>query len=561
MKKQVYRKFLVLGTIFLFLGASVISAEEKLENDQPVIPIIRGTTYYVGGSGGGNYTSIQDAIDVASHGDTVYVYDDSSPYYENVVVDKSINLTGENRFTTVIDANWIGTVVTITADWVNITGFTIQNCENDGILYQYKGIKCTSDNNFIWNNNFYSNWGGAIALQYSNFNVLLGNWIYNSNTNWGISLTESSNNELVDNLIESTFIGISVLSNSNYNFFLENSIKDTYEGLSLRDSDRNDFIFTEIEDCLDDGANIRHSDENKFFGGTIIDSVDRGLILSYSNNNEVLANSIEYNGGNGIEILYSNYNKIHANDVENNNGQGIYISGSDDNSLTNNTIDNNQDAGIYISSSNDNTIRNSTIENNNYGVYLSYSSENLIYNNYFANTNNAQDNGNNEWNIEPILGENIIGGSYLAGNYWDDDTSTDTDNDGLGDVGVPYNNGITTGGDYHPLKYRLIMKFLDPIFERGNLFFFGKLIPFKLPIMKKSMIIGSFVLRVEIIDPPNEIETVEFLIDGEPVYSTSVPPYEWKWKKSKFGIRKIQVNALDQMGNSGAIQTEVWRIL
>jgi hypothetical protein len=46
----------------------------------------RGKTLYVGGDGDGNYTRIQDAIDNASDEDTVFVYDDSSPYYENVVV-------------------------------------------------------------------------------------------------------------------------------------------------------------------------------------------------------------------------------------------------------------------------------------------------------------------------------------------------------------------------------------------------------------------------------------------------------------------------------------------
>jgi hypothetical protein len=39
-------------------------------------PLTRGKTLYVGGSGEGNYTKIQDAIDNASKGDTVFVYDE-----------------------------------------------------------------------------------------------------------------------------------------------------------------------------------------------------------------------------------------------------------------------------------------------------------------------------------------------------------------------------------------------------------------------------------------------------------------------------------------------------
>ena len=56
-----------------------------------------GTWWYVGGSGPGNYTRIQDAIDDASNDDTAFVYAASSPYYENVIVNKSINLMGEDK--------------------------------------------------------------------------------------------------------------------------------------------------------------------------------------------------------------------------------------------------------------------------------------------------------------------------------------------------------------------------------------------------------------------------------------------------------------------------------
>jgi len=63
----------------------------------------RGNWLYVGGSGPGNYTRIQDAIDNASDwGDTVFVYDDSSPYYEFLIINKSISLIGENKDTTII---------------------------------------------------------------------------------------------------------------------------------------------------------------------------------------------------------------------------------------------------------------------------------------------------------------------------------------------------------------------------------------------------------------------------------------------------------------------------
>lgn len=45
---------------------------------------------YVGGSGSANFTSIQDACDTAGEEDTVFVYDDSSPYRENIIINTSL---------------------------------------------------------------------------------------------------------------------------------------------------------------------------------------------------------------------------------------------------------------------------------------------------------------------------------------------------------------------------------------------------------------------------------------------------------------------------------------
>ena len=66
---------------------------------------------------------IQNLIDEASDGDTIYI--PSGTYYENIVIDKSISLIGEDKDTTVIDGRGRGNVVHISANWVNITGFKI----------------------------------------------------------------------------------------------------------------------------------------------------------------------------------------------------------------------------------------------------------------------------------------------------------------------------------------------------------------------------------------------------------------------------------------------------
>jgi len=110
------KKLLVFGVIVLFLGMTISSSTGLNLEKQSIKPLSSGNVLYVGGSGTNNYTKIQDAIDNASDGDTVFVYDDSSPYYENLVVDKSIQLIGEDRDTTVINGSGSGDVVYVTAD-------------------------------------------------------------------------------------------------------------------------------------------------------------------------------------------------------------------------------------------------------------------------------------------------------------------------------------------------------------------------------------------------------------------------------------------------------------
>jgi parallel beta-helix repeat protein len=84
------------------------------------------TILYVGGAGPGNFSDIQEAIDSATDGDIVFVYDDSSPYEETLWINVSISLLGENRDTTIIKGQEDQDIIRIHRDNVVIQGFTIQ---------------------------------------------------------------------------------------------------------------------------------------------------------------------------------------------------------------------------------------------------------------------------------------------------------------------------------------------------------------------------------------------------------------------------------------------------
>jgi len=81
-----------------------------------------------GGEGPNNYSKIQDAVDNASDGDTIFVY--SGIYRENIVINKSVFLIGEDKNTTIIvGKEGLKTIINITANKVKIKGFTITNSD------------------------------------------------------------------------------------------------------------------------------------------------------------------------------------------------------------------------------------------------------------------------------------------------------------------------------------------------------------------------------------------------------------------------------------------------
>jgi parallel beta-helix repeat protein len=299
------------------LGYNVRNTIEQLSTD-----FGNSNTLYVGGLGPGNYTTIQSAIDDAVSGDTVYVFDDSSPYYESLLIDKSINLIGKDRNTTIIDFEYKDDTIDIKSHYVSISDFCIINggddyhaainvekfynytkISNNNIFYNQRGIELHeySSYNYIFNNNISYNNGSGIVIDMScRDNIIQGNIIsYNLGT--GIS--------------DSGFSGDSILFNKVF-------------------KNRGTGIFSDGRDCnicynevfLNDRVGIYLSGGdvynvivswNYIYGNGFYGISATGYFWGLVNNVEISNNHIEKNKPAGIELIHATFCKIRNNNIFN----------------------------------------------------------------------------------------------------------------------------------------------------------------------------------------------------------------------------------------------------
>ena len=172
---------------------------------------------------------------------------------------------------------------------------------------------------------------------------------------------------------------------------------------------------------------------------------DTGIHIQNSNNITLTENNVSGCdvGKNSTGIWLSlTYGSNLTNNIVSNNSYGIRLSGSYSNiyvgnTLTSNTVSNNDEYAIYLSGSTYNTLTLNTIFDNYRGIrILSGSNDNYIYNNNFINTvghhASVTDSTGNIFSLPLPIG----------GNYWDDWTSPDADNNGI--VDNPY-TGIYVG--------------------------------------------------------------------------------------------------------------------
>jgi parallel beta-helix repeat protein len=312
-------------------------------------------------------------------------------YLENVIVNKSLTLQGEDRGVVTVQANDSSDhVVEVAVNRVNISGFTLTGATSHAKAGIYlDGVNTCSISDITASENY-----NGIYLTSSSNNILHKNIVVN-NSNEGVCLWHSNDNHITDNLMNSNTQSNIWMRYSDNNTLTENVVKRSQNGIRMYDSSNNS-IKNNTANSNNCGIYLYNSFNNRLINNTASGSYD-GIYLNWGNDNNTVTNNTLVNNTNGLEVRVSCNNTIANNNASTNKQYGIYLwASSNNNTLTNNTANSNEKhMGIYLyDSDNNRLIRNTANYNDWEGIRLYYSNNCLIESNeVYYNFNLTEDTG------------------------------------------------------------------------------------------------------------------------------------------------------------------------
>jgi len=351
----------------------------------------------------------------------------------------------------------------------------------------------------------------GIQLGFSSYNIIKNNYVY-GNSNYGIYLMNSSNNDIENN-----------------------DILVNHDGIYLEESFHNDIFNRNI------------IDDNERSGIYLKDSYRNNITRRTSND---VKNRIIRNGIYGIILEDSYDNEIKKNEIINNDNYGFYIENSTINRIVGNLIGKNKEKGIYLTDgSNDNNFfENSFQENGNVD-------------------DNAYDEGRNNWDNGE---EGNFWSDYEEGHPDYPDRyeippykhPRNYDDYPIGDDDPPELEILTPKEGYIYFQDKNIMWEINEFFSELPIEFVNLS---QIEGLNESVAIGSSItVSVVAVDNKSGVELVAFYFDNDPepkevIYEPSEDMiYSWNCEfEERVGGHTFKVVVYDKFGNCNSGETEI----
>jgi len=368
-------------------------------------------TWIVDDDGPADFHTIQEAINSPEvmDGDTINVC--NGIYYENVVVNKTVSLVGENRNSTFLEGGRSGTVLKVVTEKVVVSGFTIRH---SGRSWPDSGVLIESDANYISNNTIEGNEHG-ILLCYSSGNILRNNHIIKNRRNFGVWAWQSASAVFLLHFVHDIDTSNTVNGKPIYYFVNQDNLVISPDS------------FPEI------GYLGIVNSTNIVVKGVKLKSNFQGVLFAYTTHSSIQGSDVSGNSF-GVNIFSSSNITVEDNAVD--DTHGVQIHSSLHCTISHNNISAISGINLEANSQANNIISN-TINSEMFGMYVGEANGNTIYHNNFIN---------NPRQVYSYISINTWDKEYpFGGNYWSDYNGTDllrgpyqniTGSDGIGDT--PY---------------------------------------------------------------------------------------------------------------------------
>jgi parallel beta-helix repeat protein len=448
---------LTIAMLFAFLTPSMKNAWVTQETSAtPVHNINTGL----------NYTTIQAAIDDPQTLDGQTLMCDAGNYTENLKVYKSLTIIGAGAALTYIIPAEPNDTIDVNAS-VTISGFTITSTSGYYSVAARSFGEPSLFSRLNLTNNVFDGTGNGC---FSSPTIGSDGTIYFEGNDYSCSGTGIINSPATSSNVtvyaqKNVFScgGTGVLSTpaigSDGTIYVESNVfNGTGSGIVLSGSNDNVISGNEIEGLLGNGIELTDSSQGNQVVGNTLNGNHYGIILlNGSDYNEIADNYVNSTTYDSIRLnwLGDNFAPVEFNNVTSNivsyGYDGIFLDyPSSNNVVSSNFASDNNNDGIRLRQATNSIVDHNILTSNTYGIYAETSSNNCIYDNFLNNTNNAWDDGADWWNTTEQLGPNIIGGSYIGGNYWSDNPhNSESNGNGIGTVPYPIPGGSNM--DYLPL--------------------------------------------------------------------------------------------------------------
>ncbi|MBN1281144.1 MAG: right-handed parallel beta-helix repeat-containing protein [Candidatus Thermoplasmatota archaeon] len=237
------------------------------DNDLLSYPLTDGINMYV--DDGAHQTwydathvrTVHEAVDNVTAGATIYVF--SGTYTDNVAVDKTVTITGEDKDATLISAATpTDDVFHVTADDVVINGVTISGTARPGAA-----ILCTE-----------------VTHCYFYDSIITNNWE-------GIQLFYTTSSTIQDIVFSENINAINVEDGSHYNSIVNNEIIDGRNGMYFLAASYNIISGNTIENNAYDALYFEMADANVLYDNTIDSNGNYGIYFDSSSDTLIFHNN------------------------------------------------------------------------------------------------------------------------------------------------------------------------------------------------------------------------------------------------------------------------------